>query len=36
MQIRMRDGRRELLASAQHYDLITLEPRPSAAGVDNL
>jgi len=37
MQIRVRDGRRELLASSQRYDLITLEPPPpSAAGVVNL
>jgi spermidine synthase len=37
MEIRLRDGRRELLASAQRYDLITLEPPPpSAAGVVNL
>ncbi|MDM0047204.1 fused MFS/spermidine synthase [Variovorax dokdonensis] len=37
MQIRVRDGRRELLASPQRYDLITLEPPPpSAAGVVNL
>jgi len=37
MQVRVRDGRRELLASAQRYDLITLEPPPpSAAGVVNL
>jgi spermidine synthase len=37
MQIRLRDGRRELLANTQHYDLITLEPPPpSAAGVVNL
>jgi spermidine synthase len=37
LQIRMRDGRRELLQNAQHYDLITLEPPPpSAAGVVNL
>ncbi|WP_143220250.1 MULTISPECIES: spermidine synthase [unclassified Achromobacter] len=34
---RLRDGRRELLASGEHYDLITLEPPPpSAAGVVNL
>ncbi len=34
---RLRDGRRELLASAARYDLITLEPPPpSAAGVVNL
>ncbi len=37
MDIRLRDGRRELLRSAQQYDLITLEPPPpSAAGVVNL
>lgn len=37
MDIRVRDGRRELLRSSQHYDLITLEPPPpSAAGVVNL
>ncbi|HZZ01564.1 fused MFS/spermidine synthase [Paraburkholderia sp.] len=37
MDIRMRDGRRELLRNAEHYDLITLEPPPpSAAGVVNL
>ncbi|MFM0746641.1 fused MFS/spermidine synthase, partial [Paraburkholderia sediminicola] len=37
MDIRMRDGRRELLRHAEHYDLITLEPPPpSAAGVVNL
>lgn len=37
LEIRMRDGRRELLASVEHYDLITLEPPPpSAAGVVNL
>ncbi len=37
MEIRLRDGRRELLRSAEHYDLITLEPPPpSAAGVVNL
>lgn len=34
---RLRDGRRELLVSDDHYDLITLEPPPpSAAGVVNL
>lgn len=34
---RLRDGRRELLASNDRYDLITLEPPPpSAAGVVNL
>ncbi|SIO70619.1 spermidine synthase [Burkholderia sp. GAS332] len=37
MDIRMRDGRRELLRHAERYDLITLEPPPpSAAGVVNL
>ena len=37
LDIRLRDGRRELLRSAQRYDLITLEPPPpSAAGVVNL
>ncbi|MDH5574800.1 MAG: fused MFS/spermidine synthase [Nitrospirota bacterium] len=37
MDIRVRDGRRELLSSQQTYDLITLEPPPpSAAGVVNL
>ena len=37
VQIRLRDGRRELLGSAQRYDLITLEPPPpSAVGVVNL
>jgi predicted membrane-bound spermidine synthase len=37
LDIRLRDGRRELLRSAQTYDLITLEPPPpSAAGVVNL
>ncbi|AKC72487.1 spermidine synthase [Pandoraea oxalativorans] len=37
MDIRVRDGRRELLRSADRYDLITLEPPPpSAAGVANL
>ncbi|UVM57234.1 fused MFS/spermidine synthase [Pseudomonas sp. B21-012] len=37
LQVRMRDGRRELLGNAQRYDLITLEPPPpSAAGVVNL
>lgn len=37
MEIRVRDGRRELLRSDQRYDLITLEPPPpSAAGVVNL
>ena len=37
IDIRLRDGRRELLQSAQSYDLITLEPPPpSASGVVNL
>lgn len=37
LDIRLRDGRRELLVSSQRYDLITLEPPPpSAAGVVNL
>jgi predicted membrane-bound spermidine synthase len=37
LDIRLRDGRRELLANPQTYDLITLEPPPpSAAGVVNL
>ncbi|MFM0209881.1 fused MFS/spermidine synthase [Paraburkholderia sediminicola] len=37
MDIRLRDGRRELLRHAERYDLITLEPPPpSAAGVVNL
>ncbi|MFM0740932.1 fused MFS/spermidine synthase [Paraburkholderia xenovorans] len=37
MDIRLRDGRRELLRHTQRYDLITLEPPPpSAAGVVNL
>ncbi|HEY7393085.1 MAG TPA: fused MFS/spermidine synthase, partial [Bryobacteraceae bacterium] len=37
IQIRMRDGRQELLRSPEKYDLITLEPPPpSAAGVVNL
>jgi len=37
LDIRLRDGRRELLASDQTYDMITLEPPPpSAAGVVNL
>jgi predicted membrane-bound spermidine synthase len=37
LEIRLRDGRRELLSSAERYDLITLEPPPpSAAGVANL
>lgn len=37
LQIRLRDGRRELLRSTETYDMITLEPPPpSAAGVVNL
>ncbi|PRA71408.1 spermidine synthase [Pseudomonas sp. MYb187] len=37
LQVRLRDGRRELLGNPQTYDLITLEPPPpSAAGVVNL
>ena len=37
IQVRLRDGRQELLRSEQRYDLITLEPPPpSAAGVVNL
>ncbi|WP_158937598.1 fused MFS/spermidine synthase [Burkholderia sp. S171] len=37
MEIRLHDGRRELLRDSQRYDLITLEPPPpSAAGVVNL
>lgn len=37
LQVRLRDGRRELLRSDERYDLITLEPPPpSAAGVVNL
>ncbi|WP_408642510.1 fused MFS/spermidine synthase [Sinorhizobium chiapasense] len=37
LDVRLRDGRRELLSSAERYDLITLEPPPpSAAGVVNL
>ncbi len=37
VDIRLRDGRRELLRSQEHYDLVTLEPPPpSAAGVVNL
>lgn len=37
LDIRLRDGRRELLASRDTYDLVTLEPPPpSAAGVANL
>jgi spermidine synthase len=35
--LRIRDGRHELLASTERYDLITLEPPPpDAAGVVNL
>ncbi|WP_085714915.1 fused MFS/spermidine synthase [Pseudomonas sp. B28(2017)] len=37
IDVRLRDGRQELLRNPQHYDLITLEPPPpSAAGVVNL
>ncbi|HET6555384.1 MAG TPA: fused MFS/spermidine synthase [Dyella sp.] len=37
LDIRLRDGRRELLRSAERYDMITLEPPPpSASGVVNL
>lgn len=37
VQIRISDGRRELLRSSERYDLITLEPPPpSAEGVVNL
>jgi len=37
VDIRLRDGRGELLGSEETYDLITLEPPPpSAAGVANL
>ena len=37
LEIRLRDGRRELLRSDERYDMITLEPPPpSAAGVVNL
>jgi spermidine synthase len=37
IDIRVADGRRELLARDAHYDLVTLEPPPpSAAGVVNL
>ncbi|WP_244513230.1 MULTISPECIES: fused MFS/spermidine synthase [unclassified Ensifer] len=37
LEIRVADGRRELLRSTDRYDLITLEPPPpSAAGVVNL
>jgi spermidine synthase len=34
VDIRLRDGRRELLQSTQRYDLITLEPPPSASVVN--
>jgi len=37
IEIRLRDGRRELRQSSERYDIITLEPPPpSAAGVVNL
>ena len=37
VEIRLQDGRRELLRSSAQYDIITLEPPPpSAAGVVNL
>ncbi|MFC7336461.1 fused MFS/spermidine synthase [Haloferula chungangensis] len=37
IDLRVRDGRRELLRNPESYDLITLEPPPpSAAGVVNL
>ncbi len=37
IQIRIGDGRQELLRSSEHFDVITLEPPPpSAAGVVNL
>jgi len=36
IEIRHRDGRRDLLQRAERYDVITLEPPPSAAGVVNL
>jgi spermidine synthase len=37
LDIRLRDGRRELLRSKEQYDVITLEPPPpAAAGVVNL
>ncbi|WP_080888598.1 fused MFS/spermidine synthase [Nitrospira japonica] len=37
IDVRLRDGRRELLRSQDEYDVITLEPPPpSAAGVVNL
>jgi spermidine synthase len=37
LEIRIRDGRQELMRSEQRYDVITLEPPPpSASGVANL
>jgi predicted membrane-bound spermidine synthase len=37
LEIRVRDGRRDLLRSPDHYDVITLEPPPpTAAGVVHL
>ena len=37
IEVRIRDGRHELLASDERYDIITLEPPPpSSAGVVNL
>ncbi|WP_334269439.1 fused MFS/spermidine synthase [Edaphobacter sp. HDX4] len=37
MEIRLRDGRQELMRSSEVYDIITLEPPPpSAEGVANL
>ncbi|MFZ4284990.1 spermidine synthase [Variovorax sp. HJSM1_2] len=37
IDIRVRDGRRELLRNVERYDVVTLEPPPpSAAGVVNL
>jgi len=37
VEIRIRDGRQELMRSAERYDVITLEaPPPSAQGVANL
>jgi spermidine synthase len=37
IDLRLRDGRRELMQNAEQYDLITLEPPPpSASGVVNL
>jgi spermidine synthase len=37
LQIRIGDGRHELLRSEERWDLITLEPPPSsAAGVVNI